>query len=193
MRAPLTLGDLDELEQDAATPEQRRAAAARLAAWAEEMHPDDEEITPAWMLVRAADLLKAAGDPEAAVPLYRRACEAAGAAPPDARVYLHDALLRSGRTEEARALAEEIRRSRPADLDVFAFTGENYENSGDLEQAHRWYTLGVHRALEDGAAGFGQSVFAASLLLRARRRVRRALRLPPDDLDDPRGQRPPRD
>jgi tetratricopeptide (TPR) repeat protein len=187
VREPLTLADLDELEFEARTPEQRRTAAARLVAWAEEMHPDDEEVTPAWMLVRAADLLKAAGDPEAAMPLYRRACASVGDAPPDARVYLHDALLRSGQAEEARALAEDIRRSHLADLDVFAFIGENYENAGDLDQAHRWYTLGVNRALDDGAAGFGAGVFAASQLLRARRQVRRALQLPPDDLDDPRG------
>ena len=174
MREPLTLDDVGDLEQEARTPEQRRAAAARLAAWADEVHPDDQDITPAWLLVRAADLLNAAGDREAAMPLYRRACAAEGNAPPDARVYLHHALLRSGRADEAWTLAEEIRRSRPSDLDVFAFVGENYETCDDLDQAHRWYTLGVTRALDDGAAGFGQGVFAASMLLQARHRVRRA-------------------
>ena len=63
----------------------------------------------------------------------------------DARCYLHGALLESGRVDEARELADVIRREAPADTDVYLVMGENYALAGDLTQAHRWLTMGAER------------------------------------------------
>src|SRR3712207_6880598 len=48
---------------------QHRAAAEKLAAWAEEAHPDDQGVSPASLLVSAGEHLTEAGDLEGAVAL----------------------------------------------------------------------------------------------------------------------------
>lgn len=117
---------------------------------------------------------------------HRRAVAARGTVPPDVRCYLHAAMLEAGLDDEARQLADEIRRAAPTDLDVYVFMGENYELAGDLHQAHRWLNMGVRKLepvdqaelLRLGTAHDG------FVLLRARRRVREALHLPGDDIDE---------
>jgi tetratricopeptide (TPR) repeat protein len=179
VRGPLGPGDLEKLETSAQTPDEHRAAAATLVTWAEEPLPEDD-VAPARLLSSAAWHLETAGDTEQALDLHRRAVEAPGEVVPDARCYLHGALLESGRVDEARELADVIRREAPADTDVYLVMGENYALAGDLTQAHRWLTMGAERLERTDRPISGIGVFH---LLRARRRVRDSLGLPADDLD----------
>jgi tetratricopeptide (TPR) repeat protein len=179
VREPVGDDALEKLEASAQTPEDHRDAAATLVAWADEPHAEDD-VPPAQLLSAAAWHLETAGDPEHALDLHRRAVEAPGDVVPDARCYLHGALLETGHADEARQLADVIRRSAPTDTDVYLIMGENYALAGDLTQAHRWLTMGAERLERTDRPISGIGVFH---LLRARRRVRDHLGLPADDLD----------
>ena len=198
MRLPLGMDDVDDVCGRASTTEELRAAAAQLTGWAEEPRPDDE-ISPAALMVTAMELLSRAGDHEAAVETARRAVGAEGPVPPDARCYLHRALLDAHDVDGAHRLADQLRREHPSDGDVYLFVAESYELADDARQAHRWATMGLlHLAarieLGDDAAAHG-----AADLARARYRVRRRLDLPMDEYDwtverarrDAEGLRPP--
>ena len=183
MREPLSSDEVEAVFAAARTPDLRRAAAAQFEAWAQETHPEDDDVSPASLLVSAGEILSRVGDRDAALALFGRAVTAEGSATPDARCYLHQALLDAGDVDGARALADELRRTRPADGDVYVFIGENYELAGDLHEAHRWMTMGLmrmERQIEtrgDGAATY------AGILVQSRYRVRRALELPLDEGD----------
>jgi predicted Zn-dependent protease len=181
VRPPLSFDDVESLE-GARTPAEHRTAAEVLTGWAGEQHPDDDEVTPAALLSAAAWHLDEAGDAAGALELHRRAAAVAGHVPPDVRCYLHGALLQAGQTEEASALADEVRRSASDDLDVYALMAENYEEAGDLRQANRWLALGTTRLDAADLEGRVDDDRAFGLLA-ARRRVRAALDLPPDGLD----------
>ena len=140
MRGPLTQDDVDGLCARARTPEQHRRAAAQLAAWAEEVHPEDDEVSPASLLANAGEKLNRIGDHDAALEVFRHAVGAEGHVPPDVRCYLHHELLAVGDVAGARRLADELRLERPADGDVYLFVGESSELVGDLREAHRWMT-----------------------------------------------------
>ncbi|SFL38462.1 tetratricopeptide repeat protein [Geodermatophilus ruber] len=185
MRGPLSLDDVEELDLAVRTPEQCRATAARLVTWSEQPHPeDDAEVTPAMLLVHAGELLAMVGDHEAALDLYRRAIRAEGDVVPDVRCYLHHGLIAVGDVDAARRLAEEVRRSRPTDADVYLLIAEDYEAAGDLAAANRWMSLGLRWLLEgletDSEDPPGRR---ATMFLRARRRIRQALGFAPDELD----------
>jgi len=177
MRSGVTFEYLEGLQVASRTPQQHRKAAELLMEWADAPHPDDEE-SPADLLSAAAWHLEQAGDTEAALDLHRRAVAADGATSPDARVLLHAALLAAGRTDEARTVAEEVRRSRPPFADIAAMA-ENFEIAGDLLQAQRWVDMGVARWDLDEEAEDSE----VEMLLATRRRVRQALGFPPDELD----------
>lgn len=186
-RQPLNEDDIEAVGWAAHTPAAHLSAAAWLQAAAAAPHPEDE-VGPAELYVAASDQLSFAGDTPGALALCRAAVSAGGHVPPDVRVFLHHALLAAGEGEEARAVAEDIRRSRPGDLAVYSFVGESYEVTGNLAQAHRWFTLGLQRALTDPATGGDPSELASGsegrMLGVARARVRRDLDMPPDELDD---------
>jgi tetratricopeptide (TPR) repeat protein len=179
VRSPVSEDDVEQLEAAARTSGDHRDAAAALVAWADEPAPEDD-VPPARLLSSAAWHLETAGDPEQALDLHRRAVAAPGDVAPDARCYLHGALLESGHAAEARELADVIRREAPTDTDVYLVMGENYALAGDLTQAHRWLTMGAERLERTDRPISGIGVFH---LLRARRRVRDGLGLPADDLD----------
>ena len=126
MRGSLTQDDVDGLCMRARSPEQHRKAAAQLTAWAEDVHPEDE-VSPASLLANAGEQLNSIGDHDAALDVFRRAVGAEGHVPPDARCYLRHELLAVGDVAGARRLADELRRERPADGDVYLFVGERYE------------------------------------------------------------------
>lgn len=170
---------------DAEMPEQQRQAVEQLIAWAAERHPADAvEVTPAALLAEAGQILELLGDHAAALEVYRRAATAEGAAEPDVRCFLHRALVSVGELPAARLLAEEVRRSAPADLGAYAMIGETYEKAGDLREAHRWLNLGLQRfgarAADDDSTNQGLHMV---LLAIVRRRIRRALGLPADAVD----------
>jgi predicted Zn-dependent protease len=183
VRKPLTQDDLDELYARARTPEQRQAAAEQLAAWAEEEHPEDD-VSPASLLVSAGEHLSEAGDHDAALDLFRRAASAGGHVPPDVRCYIHHALIEVGDLDGARRVADELRRERPADADVYRFIGEDYELADHLQEAHRWLTMGVLRSVNRVGDGDEEAAGEAAGLMAARLRVRRALELPMDEYDE---------
>lgn len=183
MRRPLTADDVDRLCKRVRTPEERRAVAKQLAAWAEEAHPRDRGVSPAVLLVNAGEQLAEAGDADEAVAFFRRAVDAGQYVPPDVRCYLHAGLLQAGDLDAARTLADELRRERPIDADVYLVIGQNYELAGGLREAHRWLTMGVRRTMDDARDGDAAAAEDAAGLMAARLRVRHALDLPLDDYD----------
>jgi len=182
VRDPLSFDDVERLEFWARTPRAHREAAAILLSWAEVEHPDDEEVTRAALISAAAWHLDRAGDTEQGLELHRRAVTEPGTTDPDARCLLHAALLTAGRADEAKQVADDVRRSTPS-LQVCALMAENFELVGDLKQAHRWLAIGVNRLDlgDDDELGYD---WETAYLLRARRRVRHALGYPPDELDE---------
>jgi hypothetical protein len=85
--------------------------------------------------------------------------------------------------EEARQVADEVRRSRPGIGDI-ADMAENFELIGDLQQAHRWVEMGVNRLELEAAEDVDEDDIDLITLLNARRSVRRQLGFPPDELDE---------
>ncbi|MGY1702631.1 tetratricopeptide repeat protein [Geodermatophilus sp. SYSU D00766] len=188
MRRPRTQDDLAALHHPGQTPDDSRAMARRLEAWAEEGTRAGDEVNTADLLVAAGEQLVRVGDTHDAVRVLRRAVGTGEPVEPDVRCYLHHALLQAGDVDAARALAEEVRRERPSDGDVYLFIGEDYELHGDLREAHRWLTMGTRRALgdvedTDEVEALDAAREAAHLLV-ARRRVRRELGMAPDDWDE---------
>ena len=180
VRTWLTADDIERLEAVARTPAAHRQAAAELTAWAAEEHPDDE-VSPADLVSAAAWHLEQAGDTEPALTMYRRAVAAEGTTTPDARCLLHAALITAGQLDEAREVADDLRRSGPRIVDI-AHMAEVFELHGDLKQAHRWVAMGVTR-LDLAAGSELPEDYEVEVLLNARRRVRQALGFPPDNLD----------
>ncbi|WP_346619227.1 hypothetical protein [Blastococcus montanus] len=181
MRTPLDMDAVGSLGLDARTPEQQRNVAAQLMAWADERHPADAaDVTPAFLLAEAGEILEIVGDHSAALAAYRRAAAAEGVVEPDVRCFLHRALVSVGDLPAARLLADEVRRSAPADLGVYAMVGETYEKSGDLSEAHRWLNLGLQQFGRSAGAGTDDLALDLLLLTVVRRRIRRALGLPAD-------------
>ncbi|MGY1833175.1 hypothetical protein ACI8AA_22395 [Geodermatophilus sp. SYSU D01180] len=188
MRRPRTQDDLDATYSPGQTPEQSRAMARRLEAWATEGTRPGDEVNAAELLVFAAEQLTRIGDAHEALRLTRRAVATGEPVHPDVRCFLHHALLEVGDVDAARELAGQVRRERPADVDVYLLLGEDYEVHGNPREAHRWLTLGVQRALEDVVdvddASEELVLRQAAHLLVARRRVRRQLGMPVDEWDE---------
>lgn len=175
MRPPLTEDDLEATEGHR-TPEAHRELAETVLGWAEETHPDDE-VSPAEILANAGWHLDLAGDTDAALEVFRRSLAAEGRVEPDVRCSMAAVLLASGRAEEARAVAEEFRRSRPGPAECTAMA-EVFETADDLEQAARWTAIGLTRlelTVDDELDDW-----EAEYLLRARARIRAAQGLPLD-------------
>lgn len=152
--------------------------AQQLEDWAADPHPDDVEDA-GFLLVQASEIWLRADDAGRAVDAARRAVGTGDDVAPDARCYLVDALLAADRSDEAAAVAGELRRSRGNDPFVLEFLGETYEERGHLTEAHRWFTMGL-TAVER----HGDPHDAGPVLLASRFRVRRALELPVDDYDE---------
>ena len=162
--------------------------ARQLEVWAGEPRPAGAEVNAAELLVSAGEQLVRIGDADDAVRVFRRAVATGEPVAPDVRCYLHNALLKAGDVDAARDVAEQVRRERPADTDVYLLIGEDYELHGDLRAAHRWLTLGARTALADMEDADEAQAYAiaseAAHLLRSRRRVRQLLGMPPDDWDE---------
>jgi tetratricopeptide (TPR) repeat protein len=182
VRERVTYVDIERLEASATTAATHREAATRLLGWADERRPDDE-ATQADLVSAAAWHLDQAGDVEGALDLHRRAVTAEGTTIPDARCMLAAALLDAGRPDEARQVAEELRRSGPRIVDI-AGMAEVFELVGDLQQAHRWVAMGMSRLDVVGEADPLEDA-DVELLFDTRRRVRQALGFPPDEPDEP--------
>jgi hypothetical protein len=121
-----------------------------------------------------------AGQHEAALERYQRAVADGGECTPDARCSLLAGLLEVGRTDEAAALAAEIKAARLPDPDVYLYVGETYETREDLATATQWFTAGLVRFLHDDDV----DDFAVEQLAVGRSRVREAQGFPMDDYDE---------
>ena len=86
-------------------------------------------------------------------------------------------LLASDRRDEAQAVADELRRTRPDVSDCLAMA-EVFETAGDLAQASRWTAIGLARIelSTDDELDAGE----AEQLLVTRSRIRTAQGLPPE-------------
>jgi predicted Zn-dependent protease len=184
VRERVTYVDIERLEASATTAATHREAATRLLGWADERRPDDE-ATRADLVSAAAWHLDQAGDVEAALDLHRRAVTAEGTTLPDARCMLAAALFDAGRPEEAKQVADDLRRSRPRVIDIGSMA-EVFELAGDLAQAHRWTAMGLGR-LELVTDDEELQEYEVETLLATRRRIREALGYPPDEHDEPEG------
>ena len=176
MREPLTYDDLEATEGHR-SPDAHRELAEQILGWAEVEHPDDEPST-AELLAEAGWHLDLAGDTDAAVAVFRRAVDVEGRrAVPDPRCSIAAVLLASDRRDEAQAVADELRRTRPDVSDCLAMA-EVFETAGDLAQASRWTAIGLARIelSTDDELDAGE----AEQLLVTRSRIRTAQGLPPE-------------
>ena len=139
-------------------------------------------MTPSDLLSSAAWHLGEAGDTEPSRRTSTAAPSPPPAAKPSARCLLHVALLEAGQLDEARQVADEVRRSRPG-VDDCADMAESFELSGDLQQALRWAEMGVTKLQLDSPDDIADDVGIVSLL-NVRRSVRHQLGFPPDELDE---------
>lgn len=151
----------EELERDAAAYPEERAEA----------------------LLGAAGQWSLAGDDRRALEIYDDLV--ASASVEDAQWAMAskvEVLERLGRDDEARTLMARLKAS-PVDPGAAHIVGEYLEGEGRLDEALTWFNIACRDLLldEDGELPPG---IAPPIELDGRARVRRALGLPPDDLDE---------
>lgn len=172
----ITFDVVMDLEASNAT---HREKAEQLIAWAD--GPAEAlaaDISPASLLATASAYLGYAGDQEARWELLQRA-DTIGDQIDGVVIHAHlvAALLERDEPDQAKARADDIRRSGRVRPSTCLFLAETFETHDDLKAAERWYNIGL-RLDEDDASG------DLPLLLSGRWRVRRALGRPGDAYDD---------
>lgn len=139
------------------------------------------------ILLEAAHQWRLAGDDDRAIALLSQAIDAGGEDGTLGRVSMADLLFDRGRADEARAQLDAVRRDRVASPAPYHMAAELLEEHGDVEQALIWFNIAVSRLtareLADHGADLGALSYANRILV-GRQRVRRALGLPADELDD---------
>ncbi|MFA1548254.1 SEC-C metal-binding domain-containing protein [Actinomadura chokoriensis] len=143
-----------------------------------EKYPEER----AEILLEAAGQWTRAGDPDRALRIYDDVMSSGGEEDAQFAASERISLLTElGRTDEAEAEITRLGRTRvhsgPATL-----VAEFLEGQGRLEDALTWFNIACRDFLTDDEALPENALFGRSDLL-GRRRVRRALGLPPDDLD----------
>ena len=158
---------------------ERGLTAEELIEWADTLDPESG-LNRAALLTSTAQFLGYRDRHDDALVLFLAAVEDGGPVPPDTRLWLADGYLNVGDLDRARALFDEVRHDLPTNPTVYEVVGECWEERSDLEEAHRWFTLGWLRCSEADDADDQEAL----RLLVCRRRVRLALEWPLDDLDD---------
>jgi len=161
---------------DPAQRAQARGLAGDLEKDARE-YPDER----AELLLEAANQWDRAGEPVRALEIYDELI--ATASPEDAQwatVQRIEILERFGRADEARAEIDRLKRS-PVHPGPAGALGELLEERGRLDEALTWFNIACRDLFEDASLD-PDTVFARPEL-DGRARVRTALGLPPDDLD----------
>ncbi|GAA3236860.1 tetratricopeptide repeat protein [Actinocorallia longicatena] len=179
----VTEADLDDLEFDTLRTGEHRAAAVRLTEMADTAEPSQGGVSRAKVLLRAGEQFQHAGDHVRAAEVYRLAIEDGGEVYGDPRVYLADALLKLGETEESLSLLAQIRESKPTDPEVYRVVAEVLYEHGDLLGAHTWSTEGADLILAQPEASRGDAADSLEGLLRMRFRARVDLGRPEDEYD----------
>ena len=136
------------------------------------------------ILLEAGDAWHRAGHPQRAIELLAEAVALGGENGGNARVGLAEVLFGLGQDEEARAQLEALRAARPMSPVPWHMAAELLEHRGELDQALIWFTAAVSRLSDEEMASRHLWFSYANSLLAGRRRVRRALGQPADDLDD---------
>lgn len=164
----------------------RTESAAKTAAQLEaelEQYPEERgEI-----LVEAAQAWRQAGADDRAVALLTQAVALGGEEGDNARIDLAEVLFDLGQAEQAQAHLDELRHQRPSSPVPYHLAAELLEHRGELPQALAWFDLAVAQLtkeeLADRNTEFGFFSHANNIVT-GRRRVRQALGLPPDELDE---------
>lgn len=177
MRAPRTVGDIDELVIQAQERGDVAAQADRLHRVAERL-PAGRGSLRAEVLVAVGELLQLAGRPEAALHAMREAAADGGTVRVDVRAHVAMARAGAGDRDGARADLAALLRELPTSLDLHLYVGHACTEHEMPAEALCWLTRGVLLAERRGEHGLG-----LALLLSARCRLRGAQGLPADDWD----------
>lgn len=181
MPRTITLADVDRAREAALTADPR-AAAERFRSWAEDtarfrLQP---ELSRAALLADAGEYFGYAGDHDESVRMFEAAIADGGPVPISPRVMLVRELFQAGRTDDAFALADTLRREHPSDVTDYILLASGFELVGEDAQAQRWYAMGL-RAVDSGT--ILASEFDYESLLIGRQRVRSNAGMPEDALD----------
>jgi hypothetical protein len=181
MPRPITLDDVDRARESALVGDPLTAA-DRFRAWATDTHAYalGAGVSRAALLADAGEYFGYAADHDEAVRMFEAAIADGGPVAISPRVMLVRELFQAGRTEDAFALADELRRERPADVTDYILLGSGFELIGENTQAQRWYAMGL-RAIDSGS--IMASEFDYESLLIGRQRVRSNAGMPEDTLD----------
>lgn len=190
MATLITEDDIDDLELrdfDEASGSVTGGAAEHLekAAIFEEWATDADSyelgdgVTPAKLLIVAAEHLQLAHDTAEAFRLARAAKDHPSAQPFEAHPTLISLHLDDDELSAAVALADEVRAGSADELGIYQMIAESFELAGELTLAERWFAISI-RVLERAGV---ESPDDRMSLLTGRYRVRRDAGKPLDVLD----------
>jgi len=191
MPKTVTWDFIDETSYEADEPAKALAAAEEFLSLARDAETDyDDDTSPAALFVAASECFVDADEPERSLEAALEAQDAEGEAAPDKRVYLIDALLRTGASEEAEVISKQLLAEGPADPMVHLFLGDAYDGAGDATIAQRWYNVGIKmldKMIEDESdldrEELADLMESREELILGRLDVRERQGLPSDDID----------
>ncbi|WP_436492411.1 hypothetical protein [Actinokineospora sp. HUAS TT18] len=151
-----------------------------------EARADREPERRGEFLVEAGEHWHRAGDTNRAIALLMEAAELGGEDGGYARVALAGMFVDLGWTAEADGQLAALCREMPPNPGAFELAAELVQERGDLPGAVRMYDLAIS-LVEDDELAFAQDPDEpptyVRMLINARRRVRKLMGLPPDELD----------
>ena len=139
------------------------------------------------ILLEAGGLRLRAGDHARAIDLFEQVVAIGGEDGEFARVSLAEGLFELGREEEALAQLDALKELPPSSPGPCEMAGELLEARARNELALVWFDLAVSLLTADERAAMrsaGASGLYGKMIVAGRRRVRRALGLPNDELDE---------
>jgi tetratricopeptide (TPR) repeat protein len=148
-----------------------------------EQYPDER----AQILTEAAEAWHEAGEHDRAIALLTEVVALGGEESGMARVALADVLFDLDRVEEAQVQLNTLRRERPSSPAPCHLAAELLEERGAHQEALTWFTMAATRLTEEEMAARDNELgflSYANNVLAGRRRVREALGMPPDELDE---------
>jgi tetratricopeptide (TPR) repeat protein len=164
-------------------PRQDDAEQARSLEEEAERFPDERGE----LLLEAGERWLRAGDHARAIDLFEQVLTIGGEDGEYARVSLAESLFELGRDEDALAQLHALRELPPSSPGPCQMAGELLEARARTELALVWFDLAVSLLTRDERAAMrsaGASGMYAKMIVADRRRVRRTLGLPNDELDD---------
>jgi SEC-C motif len=151
-----------------------------------------DDVDDFWADPRAGELIEQAeeiqrlGGHDAALELLDRAIVIGSADAGYAMAARAMSFYQLGRPGDARAELEALRKHRPFSAIAFHLAAEAAEMNGDERLALRWFDMALSRCADQmglGERSEAEMAGQVAMLVLGRRRVRRSLGLPPDDLD----------